>query len=432
VETKPSPLTKKIVSAIGKCCSDEGIQPVDLTHGVFVRYLKETMEMDAGELRSVRLHLQRVGGLTNLRNSFYSADPSPSVFEREDMRAVSKIVKANTLSMANDEKFLTRLSDIMSKVSKDLSKRAVPTLGKTAKTKTKTNRVVTLMLSDLHFGSKLDPREVPYKYDLEEEARALASIVVRLCEFKEDHRNESELIIWLGGDLISGKIHDKQVGAPCAEQLADATWLLLQAIRIAAKHWKKVTVYCSTGNHDRDPSRHLDRALDQKFDSKATQVYFAIKLAVDHLPNVTVNIPRTAYCEWTSFGHPNYFTHGDTGLNVGNPSRRINIDAIDSQMKTINLARVSQGKKPYEVFGVGHLHQGMHLPLPAGQLIINPAMTPVNGYAESVGYALSRPGQTLFECDKEHAVGDLRFMFIEPDMLKDKALSKIILPFQDF
>lgn len=430
--TSISPLTRQIADAIGECCGAGKIQPTDLTYGSFVRWLREERELDKSELEKVRLHLQRVGGFQNLRNSFFVGTPSPAIIEREEMKAIAKLGKTNTIAIAHDELFLARLGEIMDKVSKALVRTRVPTLGVPVKTKTKTQRIVTIMLSDLHFGSKLDPRELPFKYDFEEEARALASVIVRLCEFKVDYREESELIIWIGGDIVRGKIHDKQGGRAAAEQFADAQWLLLQAIRIAAKHWKKVTVYCSTGNHDRDESRNPRGAHEQIWDSRATMVYVGLKNAVSYLPNVTVHIPRTAYCEWEVFGHPVYKTHGDHSLNVGNPAKSVSISHIDGQMKTINLARVSRGLKPYKVFGVGHVHQGMHLPLPTGDLIINPALIPVDGYAESVGYALTRPGQTLYESTVKHPVGDLRFLDVGPDILKDASLSKIIVPFSDF
>lgn len=432
--TASSPLTQQIAAAIGECCGSGKIHPQDLTHGLFIRWLKEEKDLDADDLRTVRLHIQRLGGLNGIKNTFFASTPSATVVEREELKGIAKLARANMLTLANDELFLNRLSDIMTKVSKELARHKVPTIaGATKKTRAKTQRIVTLMLSDLHFGSKLDPRELPFKYDFEEEARALASVIVRLCEFKVDYREESELVIWIGGDLARGKIHDKQGGRCAAEQFADAQWLLLQAIRIAAKHWKKVTVYCSTGNHDRDESRHEGRAADEKFDSRATMVYVGLKNALSCCtPNVTVNIPRTAYCEWEVFGHPVYKTHGDTHLEVGNPSKNINIERIHSQMKTINLARVARSLKPYKVFGVGHVHQGMHLPLPTADLIVNPALIPIDGYAESVGYALSRPGQTLYESTEHHPVGDLRFLDVRPETLKDKSLDRIILPFHDF
>lgn len=432
--TAISPLTQQIAAAIGECCGAGRIQPVDLTHGQFMRWLREEKELDGDELRQVRLHLQRTGGLSNVRDTFFASAPSAALVEREEMKGIAKLSKAATINLAHDELFLNRLSDIMTKVSKELAKHKVPTIGgRPRKERAKTERIVTLMLSDLHFGSKLDPRELPFRYDFEEEARALASVVVRLCEFKVDYREQSELVIWIGGDLARGKIHDKQGGRPAAEQFADAQWLLLQALRIAAKHWKKVSVYCSTGNHDRDESRHEQRATDEKWDSRATMVYVGLKNALACCThNVEVHIPRTAYCEWEVFGNPVYKTHGDTNLNVGNPSKNINIDKIHNQMKTINLARIARGLKPYKVFGVGHVHQGMHLPLPTAELVVNPALIPVDGYAESEGYATSRPGQTLYESTEHHPVGDLRFLDVRPETLKDKSLDRIILPFKDF
>jgi hypothetical protein len=427
-----SPLTQQIAAAIGEACESLKLQAVDLTHGNFVKWLREEKDLSKDEMSKVRLHLQRVGGFQNLRNTFFVGAPSAALIEREEMKGISKLSKVNSIALAHNELFLSRFGEIMSKVSVTLANVKVPILARKTNQQAKTKRVVTLMLSDLHFGSKLDARELPFKYDFEEEARALASVIVRLCEFKVDYREETELVIWLGGDLIRGKIHDKQAGRELAEQSADAMYLLVQAIRIAAAHFKKVNVYCSTGNHDRDESRHDDRAFEQKVDSRATVIYYGIKLAVDSLHNVTVTIPRTSYAEWEALGHPFYATHGDTGLNTGNPSKRISIESLDSQMKTINLARIARHLSPYKVFLAGHIHQGMHLPLPVADLVTNPPLIPVDGFAEGVGYGISRPGQTLLETTSLYAVGDLRFLEVGSNILRDKSLDKVIVPFKDF
>ena len=141
---------------------------------------------------------------------------------------------------------------------------------------------------------------------------------------------------------------------------------------------------------------------------------------------------RAPYCQWDVFGHPVYATHGDTNLDVGNPSKNINIEKIHTQMKTINLARISRELPPYKVFMTGHVHQGFHLPLPTADLVVNPALIPIDGYAEGSGYAFSRPGQTMYESTEHHPVGDLRFFHVEPKTFKDRSLDGIILPFRDF
>jgi hypothetical protein len=426
-----SPFTRDIANGIAECCAAKQVPPQDLRWGDFKKWLKETKGLDSAELRQVEVHVSSVGGYTTLRNAFFVAAATAGAVEKVQMQSVAKLARANVSALANDEVFLARFREVMEGLLREF-KQYAPFGFAVKPAKEKTQRVVTLALSDLHFGSKLDPRELPYRYDFEEEARALSSVMVRLCEFKQDHRAESELVIWLGGDLIRGKIHDRQAGRAIAEQGADAMWLLTQAIRMAAGYWKRVTVKCSTGNHDREEARNPGRAFEETWDSRATLIYFGVKLAVADLRNVTVEIPRTPFVQYEPFGHRIYATHGDTNLETGNPAKAINISRLDQQMKTINLAEVQAGNKPFEAFLVGHIHQGIHLPLPVAHLVANPALIPADGYARGVGYPVSRSGQVLFETTPDHVIGDLRFLDVTPETLKDKALDKVLRPFHDF
>lgn len=427
-----SPLTRQIADSIAEYCETKGVQPYDVLFGPFIRWLRIEKELTKGEMAQVREHLQLVGGFTQLRNAFFVGTPTAKLVEREELKGIAKLSKANALDIAYDQLFLDRFQTVLTAAMKGLP-RVAPMKYAVKPSREVTNRYVTLVLTDLHFGSKLDPRELPIKYDFEEESRALASIIVRLCEFKRDHRPETSLKVFLGGDVIRGKIHDKQAGGPAAEQSVDAIYLLTQALRIAASQFKQVDVYCATGNHDRDESRHDDRAVDGKWDSRATVIYYGIaNHFMNSYPNVSFHIPRTPYCEYEVFQHRIYATHGDTHLNTGNPSKLIDIRNINRQMTDINLAEFQRGKKPYAAFVVGHVHQGLRMPLPAGELVINPALIPVDSYATCNGFVSSKNGQTLFESTAKNVVGDMRFMHVEPEILKDKSLDKVIVPFRDF
>jgi hypothetical protein len=429
-----SPLTRQLANAIGECCGEKKVQPYDLQPAEFFRWLKEEKSLSAEELRKVREHLSRVGGYQQLRNAFFVGASTPSAVEKVEMQGIAKLGKANVTALAHDEIFIARFREVMEAVVKNSGKLLTPYGYSTKPVREKTERAVVLALSDLHFGSKLDAREFgdDYKYDFPEEARSLASVILRTCEFKRDHRDETELVIWLGGDLIRGKLHDKQLGRMLAEQSADAMWLLSQAIRVAAGNFKKVRVFCSSGNHDRDQDRHQGYAQEEKVDSRGTVIYYGIKLAVAHLPNVTVTIPRTPYAEIDVLGHRIYATHGDTNFRVGNPAKVIDIKSMDQQAQSINLKEYTDGRAPYKVFMTGHVHQGLHIPLPTADLVINPTLLPTEGFAKSIGYLQQRPGQVMFEVTRRFPVGDLRFFFVDTDTLKDAALEKIVARFGDF
>jgi hypothetical protein len=429
--TEFSPLTRQIANAIADCSAETQVQPQDLTRKVFLSFLKGQKGLDPQEMTRVRDHMSTVGGFAGLLTSFFSGQITRSTVEKCEIREIAKLNRRSTKQLKNDYLFLERFGEVAKGLAVEIKK--LPLTGYCARApKGVCARVVTLALSDLHLGSRMDPRDLPYRFDFKEESRSIASIMVRLNEFKPDHRHESELIIWIGGDLIRGEIHDPGAGRPGAEQSADAMWLLTQAVRLAASEWKKVTVYCSTGNHDRDHSRHPSGAIEDRWDSRATVIYYGIKLATQHLRNVRVEIPRTSQCSWEVFGHRVWADHGDYGFKTGNPAKSINVGKLNTQMQSINLAEVEYGRRPYSVFLAGHIHQGVHIPLPVGELITNPPLVPVDGFARGIGHHRTKSGQVMFESVPGYPVGDLRFQWITPEIMKDKSLDKIIIPFKDF
>lgn len=426
----PKPDVYRIVAAI----SDYSIRmktPVEeLTLPGFAKYLDadKYTELKSDE---VKKRIKRLGGWAKFCKAYLPGEVTEEDVERQQVEEQAKVSAKEYAAQVNDRAFLDRFQQIAGNLAKEIKKLPLSGFSKSPGPK-HTDRVVTVALSDLHFGSRLDPRELPYRYDFPEEARSLASIVARTNDFKRDYRQDSELVVWLGGDLIKGGIHDKLSGRVLSEQSADAIWLLTQSIRAFAAEWKQVSVYCSPGNHDRDEGRHHLKAVDGRWDSRATVIYFAVKTAVSHIPNVKVYIPRTFYSDWTLFDYRFCAQHGDAGFVAGSPSKAINVVKLAAQMQSVNLSEVQYGRKPFNVFIMGHVHSASYVPLSVGELITNPCLTPVDGYSYSIGSYSNRAGQALFETSKDYAVGDLRFLWVDEDTRKDKSLEKIIVPFTDF
>lgn len=430
--TSISDTTQKLVGLMSQCCVDLKLQPTDLRYGDFKRWLKLTWKLDKDDMHEVEVYVASVGGFVTIRNAFFASAPSIRSMEKVELKSIATIGRVATATLANQDLFLAKLEERMASM---LSKYAhykpfgyaFKQHGKTPPGET--GRVLNLALSDLHFGTSLDPREVPYQYGFVEESRRLASVIKRTCEFKRDYRDETDLVVWLGGDLIAGLIHDTTAVLSLAEQVGDAVWLLRQALIILAGEFRKVTVYCSSGNHDRNVTRHEQRATTGKYDSFATHIYIALKAATLHLPNIEVRIPRTAHIEYSPFqGQRVYATHGDTGLNPGNPGKSINISSLESQMLRINNGEVQRKTAPFGLFVVGHVHIGSLTHVSTGDLITNGCLIPPDPYSISLTYTATKNGQQMWETTKSRLVGDSRFLEVDSSIDKDSALDKLIVP----
>lgn len=298
----------------------------------------------------------------------------------------------------------------------------------------KIDRVLNVLLSDLHFGSDLDPNEFPHAYGTVEEARRLAAIFKQVADYKPQHRQHTRLIVHLGGDLICGNLdHDPRQGDYLARQCSRAMYLLSQGIRYISSHFSSVEVYCTPGNHGRNTKRHKERATDQKIDSFETVIHYGMKLALANIKNVKVNIPIPPYYTYEVFGNRGFVSHGDTMLKVGYPGNTINVANIEKFINKINSAQANSGLKPFKLFAIGHVHLGSIVHLPNGTVFMsNGCLIPPDGFALSNNNLETMCGQWIWESVDQHLVGDHRFVTVDVGDDKNPELDKIIKPFKTF
>jgi hypothetical protein len=336
--------------------------------------------------------------------------------------------RRTTIAMAREGVFLNDLEKVLKKA---FGKGVAAPSGYAKKTLDtgKKKRIVNIALSDLHYHSLLDPRELPFEYGPLEEARRTAQIVQEVCEYKPQYREDSELFVHIFGDIMQGDLHDPRDAATITEQFGAATFLLTQAVTTWAAAFKRVTVRCVPGNHGRNKRRHPERATTQKWDSFENMIYFALKMAVATLPNVKVEIPYTPYYVYQAFDQRGFVTHGDTVLDAGFPSSTIDIKKIRNHINELN----SGSAKDSDFFLIGHVHCGSIVEIPSGPTFMsNGCLVPPDGYAQSRGILKQKCGQQLWESVPGHICGDRRFLNVDEKTDKDESLDKIVKPYIGF
>ena len=296
----------------------------------------------------------------------------------------------------------------------------LPYKGKKSK---KIQRVVNVMLSDLHYGSDLRAAECGSVYGPTEEARRTAAVAEAVADWKRHYRPETTLYVHLIGDIVAGKLHDPQTGAPQTEQFFRAVWNLRQALVFLASEYQHVTVFTSPGNHGRRKERHSERAVNQKWDSHENDIYVALKIALAGTPNLDVVIAGTPYYIYEALDTKGFMTHGDTVLQVGFPGSAIQVEKARRQINEINV------KHHCDVFGVGHVHTASMTRLPNGPMLItNGCLLPSDEYAQSRGIMNTACCQQIWETVPGRAVGHR--MDITVDSITDarKELDRIVKP----
>lgn len=287
-------------------------------------------------------------------------------------------------------------------------------------------RSAVLLLSDLHLGSDLSSLDEPLPFRAVEEARRLEFVIRQLLDYKPQHRNDTEAVLLLNGDMIEGQLgHDLRGGAPLTEQKVIFWRYFRQAIAAVAAAFPSVRVICQPGNHGRDKVRHPGRATSRKWDGHEWELYFGLREMASGLHNVTWSIDFRAVSVVDLHGTTCALTHGDTEIKLGHPDTKAT--ANRAHVDRLNAAR-TWGVEFAAVF-VGHYHTPRYHPgTPA--MLYNGALVPPNGYARSEGYVSERCGQWLFEAVEGFPIGDLRFIEVGPAQDRDENLGKLITPFR--
>lgn len=363
-----------------------------------------------------------LGGLTAIKRT-YLDDTEHDEGEIRDMQTLRTEVMRDRRERGDQESILNRIEMSVREMPKlKIDKGITNRLKRKAK---KTERILKLTLSDIHIGADLG-RETKCSFGVVEEARAVAYVVKNVCQYKTEHRAQTELVVELLGDIINNHLHPGSSGAPVHIQNLRAMHILTQALGVFATQFKKVTVFAAIGNHGRDKAYHQKKATAQKYNAHEMSIYGAVKMSLSDIPNIEFNLDYRPTIEYNLLGHWFMSAHGDTHLNWGSIGKTISIAKIADHVSLIN-SQQDDGKK-FAVMTTGHLHTATMTRLPNGALVlINGTLTPPDMFGEMIGHRTAKQDQLLVEVTKDYAVGDMRLIDASKSAT-DKSLDKIIKP----
>lgn len=348
-----------------------------------------------------------------------------SVAERQSARSTATKVRAENKALVDEilsqEEFLSQLTEINKSVPLKLHKKVK--ISKAGKIQ----RALVAHISDTHIGCNIHSKELGgmNEYNPEIAARRFALYFKTLAEYKVDHRKETELVLVCNGDIFAGVIHNQESVDPMSTQFASGLRIFAQGISYLAQHFKKIRVIGTTGNHDRYMHKpEKGRQFDKKWDSFTTNLYTSLRERFVDYRNISFEIPETPYALVDIMGHNVFVTHGDTVLDIGNPSKALNIDSITKQ---VNNFMTSLNKK-IDLVMVGHVHKELFFALNNGAyLAVNGTLSGSDSFSQGIGYLSNRSCLQFFEMTPEYILGDMRFTNLTAAD-KDKSLEKIIEP----
>ncbi len=421
-------LSKFIASVMEECAEVLGMPPYEMTWYEFRKYINfKYGENDRG---IARYSITRAGGYNAIRDAYFPPKPTKIIVEKRRMVDVANFQRAKNKIDSDVQFTLERLEDFSKKVFKKLG--IVQICCKAALPKEPAESVLNLVLSDLHIGSNIKAEETGIlNFGVIEESRRLASVAKQTVEYSPERRSKTKLVVLIIGDVIQGSLHDLRDGAVMAEQMSRAIHLLIQMLMYLSAFFGEMEVRIVTGNHDRMTSRHKQRAVNQKWDSHLWVIATALKYCLEaNCKNVKFFMDKTPYLTYENFGRKIFATHGDTVLDLGNPSKAIQTARLEAQANRFNAALPDA--EEFEVFVGGHIHAGAYALLPCGaEVFTNPALVPPDDFAVSIGVREGQCGQWIFESTKASAATNFRILRVGQAQDQDASLDEIVKPWSD-
>lgn len=249
-----------------------------------------------------------------------------------------------------------------------------------------------VLASDWHVEERVDPDRVSGSNAYDPKiARArverMAEGVAWLLKLNRQAFKIGDVVLWLGGDLISGSIHPELVESNAlgptaavvlAEQLAE---LLID--HIAAQDLDRVQVVCSRGNHGRMTQK--TRIKTNAENSLEQLLYHSLARRYSDHKVVDVHVPAGEHAYVDAYGYVLRFQHGDA-VRGGGGVGGIWPPLLKAQYRWQQTRRA-------DIDHLGHFHQLRFFP----GLIVNGSLIGPSEYSLRFGH--EAPAQGFYLVD---------------------------------
>jgi transposase-like protein len=263
--------------------------------------------------------------------------------------------------------------------------------------------------SDWHYGERVSKAETggvnEYNAAIgKARVRRLVENTIRLARgfaFREGSSKPEGIVVALGGDMISGDIHEELAETneltplQCVNDLLD---MLIWAIDQLKAEFGKVFVPCVIGNHGRTTKKM--RAKEAVYLSYEWNLYTMLERHYAKDRSVSVYVPGETDAFFRVAGQRFLLTHGNAlGVKGGDGI----IGALGPIARGAIKLRSSEYKigREFDYLIMGHWHQEIWLP----RVIVNNALKGYDEYARLFLRAdPSRPSQCLWFVHPEHGI----------------------------
>ncbi|WP_047308768.1 hypothetical protein [Rhodopseudomonas palustris] len=262
----------------------------------------------------------------------------------------------------------------------------------------KRNRAVLSMLfTDLHLGEVIDPDEILglNAFNPEIAERRARRFFEAACEIGPRWASDCKvegLLLNLGGDLISGDIHEElriTNALTSHEQVRMVVATIVSGIKLLLKVYKRIHVPSVPGNHARTTFKPT-----AKLYSKLSYDTLIAQMVADHFrddPRVTFQITASNDAIIPVLGYTAFLTHGDKMGTGGGQGFAGPLLPIVRGTKKVEAQQARAQRRP-DIIMHGHYHHSAN----PGPVFSNGAFPGYSEYGNGLRASLELPQQWFF------------------------------------
>ena len=263
--------------------------------------------------------------------------------------------------------------------------------------------VPTLFLSDLHWDEVVKPEQVNgvNAYNREIAIQRLQMCFTKATTLLFDHMNKPKydyVNVCLGGDMISGSIHEELSetnDAPIAQSVLSILDHLVAGFTRLLDKFSKVNVECVVGNHGRWHRKM--RAKNRAYESHEFYLYHFLARHFRQEPAIHFDIADGAFLPYRIYNTRYLLAHGDQAKGGSGIAGALSpLMLMDHRTRKRAMAT----DQPYDILLLGHWHQLMAVK----GMRINGSGKGYDEWAMSMGFDYELPAQDLWVTHPDHHV----------------------------
>jgi len=264
----------------------------------------------------------------------------------------------------------------------------------------KNKGVPIICLSDWHIEENVRKGQVNgfNEYNLriaEKRSHAIFQNAIKLIQKEGKDVQITDTILWLGGDFISGYIHDELIESnnlSPLEAIRMAKKLLMNGIEfLLTKSKVNLTIPCSVGNHGRNTKKmHISTSSATNYEY---MMYSDLQDIFRNEKRVKFHMPQSDDCYVKALGRNIRFFHGEAVKYGGG------IGGLTVPLIKYLLRKDEQRKADFTC--LGHFHQLFY---PTTSCCVNGSLIGLSPYGHKAGFKPERPAQAFTMLDDKRGI----------------------------